>query len=69
MKKVVILGAGMVGRTMAIDLAKKHTVTSVDISVDALKQLKEKGINTIQFDLGDSAMFFPSCWEYAAWYI
>jgi len=55
MKKVVILGAGMVGRTMAIDLAKKHTVTSVDISVDALKQLKEKGINTIQFDLGDSA--------------
>ena len=30
MKNITILGAGMVGRAMAVDLAKKHAVTSVD---------------------------------------
>ncbi len=33
MKKIIILGAGMVGAgAMAIDLAKKHNVSSVDFS-------------------------------------
>ncbi|MCY7408801.1 MAG: saccharopine dehydrogenase NADP-binding domain-containing protein [Chitinophagales bacterium] len=32
MNNITILGAGMVGRAMAIDLAKKHSVTSVDVS-------------------------------------
>lgn len=42
MKKVIILGAGMVGKAMAIDLAKKHYVKSVDIDSESLKFLSEK---------------------------
>jgi lysine 6-dehydrogenase len=53
MSKIVILGAGMVGRTMAADLAKNHNVTSVDISNDSLKRLPA-AITKVQFDLGDS---------------
>jgi lysine 6-dehydrogenase len=55
MSKIIVLGAGMVGRTMALDLAKNHTVTSVDINNDSLTLLSEGGINTIQFDLGNTA--------------
>lgn len=53
MSKIIVLGAGMVGRTMAADLAKKHQVTSVDISEDSLNKLTGKGINILKFDLGD----------------
>ena len=28
---IAVLGAGMVGRVMALDLAKEHSVTSVDV--------------------------------------
>jgi len=55
MSKIIVLGAGMVGRTMAIDLAKKHNVTSVDISEDSLKRLSGKGITTLVSDLGNAA--------------
>src|ERR1700744_1849454 len=40
--KIAILGAGMVGRTMAIDLCKKYDVTSFDISSNALALLSSK---------------------------
>jgi lysine 6-dehydrogenase len=36
MKKIIILGAGMVGKAMAIDLSKKYKVKSVDIDKDSL---------------------------------
>ena len=51
--KIAVLGSGMVGRTMAIDLAHKHEVTSFDASEQSLQILKEKSIaiNTIQADL------------------
>jgi len=41
MAKIIVLGAGMVGRAMAIDLAKNHSVTSVDISKDSLELLRK----------------------------
>ena len=43
----------MVGRTMAIDLAQKHEVTSFDASEKSLEILKEKSIaiKTVQADL------------------
>ena len=53
--QIAILGAGMVGRAMAIDLAAKYTVTSFDVSEQALQILTKKNnnIKTIQADLGD----------------
>ncbi|HRH48865.1 MAG TPA: saccharopine dehydrogenase C-terminal domain-containing protein [Panacibacter sp.] len=51
--KIAVLGSGMVGRTMAIDLALKHKVTSFDASESSLQILKEKSvvINTVRADL------------------
>ncbi len=42
MKKIIVLGAGMVGSAMAIDLAKNHSVTLTDIDQTALKRAKDK---------------------------
>lgn len=53
MKKVIVLGAGLVGKVMAADLAKTFDVTSVDISKDALAEVAKLGIKTQQADLGD----------------
>ena len=39
MKKVIVLGAGLVGGEMAVDLSKKHKVSSVDISKKNLDKL------------------------------
>ncbi len=53
--QIGILGAGMVGRAMAIDLAKKFSVTSFDVSGHALQLLTEKdpSVKTIKGDLED----------------
>ncbi len=52
MKKVSVLGAGMVGKAIAIDLQKSFEVTSYDINEDNLKFLSEKhGIKTKKADL------------------
>jgi len=53
--QIAILGAGMVGRAMAIDLAAKYDVTSFDVSINALQMLAQKNntIKTIQADLSD----------------
>ncbi len=54
---IVILGAGLVGTPMAIDLAKDSgfDVTVADINKDALNKIKNKySISTIQKDLTDS---------------
>ena len=54
-KKVTVLGAGMVGRTLAIDLAKQFDVTSADISKNnfALVQKAAK-VKTAEVDLSDA---------------
>ena len=48
--QIAILGAGMVGRAMAIDLSKKYQVSSFDLSKESLQILsnKNKSITTIQ---------------------
>ena len=52
MKKVSVLGAGMVGKAIAIDLQKSFEVRSYDINEDNLKFLSEKhGIKTKKADL------------------
>jgi len=51
--KIAILGAGMVGRAMALDLAEQHEVSSFDISETNLAALKARNpnINTLVADL------------------
>ena len=39
MANIIVLGAGLVGGVIAKDLAKKHNVTSVDISQKNLEKL------------------------------
>jgi lysine 6-dehydrogenase len=54
MSKIVVLGAGLVGKAIAIDLAKKHDVTSVDVNEEALATLKSHGIKTVKGDFSDT---------------
>lgn len=42
MSKIIVLGSGMVGSAMAIDLAKKHTVTLTDRNQQVLDKTKAK---------------------------
>lgn len=56
MKKVVVLGAGLVGKAMAIDLSKKFDVTSVDINESALTELSSLGIKTQKADLSNTTI-------------
>jgi lysine 6-dehydrogenase len=53
MKKIIVLGAGLVGKAMAIDLATKFDVTSADISAEALEAMKKHGIKTQCVDFTD----------------
>ncbi len=40
MSNIIVIGAGMVGSAMAIDMAKNHKVTLTDISLDTLEKIK-----------------------------
>lgn len=51
MKKIIVLGAGLVGRTIARELSNDYYVTSVDSNTDRLKSLAENKINTLAADL------------------
>lgn len=45
MKKVIVLGIGLVGKAMALDLCKNYQVTVADINAQALKQLHNENAN------------------------
>lgn len=53
MSKIIVLGAGMVGSAIAIDLAKNHNVTIADCNKKALyNALKKCGdLNSIILDV------------------
>lgn len=53
MKKIIVLGAGLVGSAIAIDLKKQHDVTSADASAESLKKPAAAGIPTVQADLSN----------------
>ncbi len=58
MKKVIVLGAGMVGSAIAIDMAKKHKVTLSDYDENALKRAKQKceDLNILQQDVTNKSL-------------
>ncbi|MDE5424271.1 saccharopine dehydrogenase NADP-binding domain-containing protein [Ancylomarina sp. DW003] len=53
MSDILVLGAGMVGSAMAIDMAKTHNVTLADISQAILDRAKKKhkGLKSLQLDV------------------
>jgi len=54
-KRIIVLGAGLVGSAIAIDLSKNHAVTSVDKNDEAfLKFIDYPDIQTIKADLKDT---------------
>ncbi len=55
MSNVIVLGAGMVGSTMAIDMAKNHEVTLADLNKNVLDTIKSKHSNLtiLQLDVTD----------------
>jgi len=58
MKKIAVLGVGLVGKAIAIDLAKSFDVTSIDINPSNLEKLqKYPQIKTIIADLSDTNEF------------
>lgn len=55
MSNIIVLGAGMVGSTMAIDMAKKHEVSITDFNQEALKKATKKcpQLHSILLDVTD----------------
>jgi lysine 6-dehydrogenase len=55
MSKVIVLGAGMVGSAMAIDMARRHKVTLTDLRQNVLNSVKQKceSLTTKQLDVSD----------------
>ena len=55
MKKIIVLGGGMVGSAMAIDLSKNHHVTLSDIQQDTLNKVQEnnKELDVLCLDVTD----------------
>jgi saccharopine dehydrogenase-like NADP-dependent oxidoreductase len=53
MAKLLVLGAGMVGSAMAIDLAQQHQVTLADMNPDVLATVQEKcpTLTTLMLDV------------------
>ncbi len=56
MSNIIVLGAGMVGSAMAIDLQKTHSVTLTDLSEERLAYIKRKcpELNTSVLDVRQS---------------
>ena len=57
MSNIIVLGAGMVGSTMAIDMAKNHSVTLTDFNKNALDKAVKKceNLTPIVLDVTDKS--------------
>ena len=53
-KKIIVLGAGLVGKAIAVDLSKTFDVTSADINEEALKAVASSGIKTKKLDVNNT---------------
>ncbi len=59
MNNIIVLGAGMVGSAMAIDLSKQHKVTLTDLNIERLNQVKAKCpvLSILQVDVRNKVKF------------
>jgi len=51
--KIIVLGAGLIGKAIAVDLSKHHDVTCADIQKDALASLSRYKIKTVVANFKD----------------
>ena len=58
MIKVAVLGAGMIGTAIAIDLAKTFDVTSIDINESSLTRVKQINKNDLVGSMGNQRTIF-----------
>lgn len=58
-KNIAVLGAGLVGKAIAIDLSKHFEVTSVDINESSFKELQTYGIHTRHLDVTNHQQLQP----------
>ncbi len=57
MKKIIILGAGMIGSAIAFDLSSEYNITVVDIDKNKLSKLAKKyTVKTIQEDIANKTI-------------
>ena len=49
--KITVLGTGLVGTAMAIDLSTDYKVSAVDLNTDSFSLLRQHNIETQQADL------------------
>lgn len=54
MEKIIVLGCGLVGRAIALDLSTEFDVTSCDFDEFRLNAMKQYGINTLIADLSNT---------------
>jgi saccharopine dehydrogenase-like NADP-dependent oxidoreductase len=47
MNNIIVLGCGLVGRAIALDLSNDFDVTSCDYDEFKLKEINQYGINTL----------------------
>jgi len=66
MSKVIVLGAGMVGSAMAIDLAKRHQVTVSDYKQEVLDRVKQRcsDLSTLQLDVTQKQELQKVIWDF-----
>lgn len=56
--KIAVLGAGMIGRTIAADLGKRHEVTAVDMDMRSLEKLEKlPGVTTLKHKLSSYSVY------------
>lgn len=66
MSKIIVLGAGMVGSAMAIDLSKEHSVTLTDLNMDRLTHVKNlcHELSILQLDVCDKHKLYSTLLDF-----
>lgn len=49
-KNIIVLGSGLVGKVMALDLANDFNVTATDLNQETLNSFKDSNVKTLQLD-------------------